>query len=145
MQIVMWRWIEKHCVRTYLLGLAMGCALSGAWAAPVLRCQFEVNAQTYQHDFTAVADPYKAESVDLGGRFRFKAVMLADAQRVSLINLYVFYQTRRQPMIMQHTKFVEPPPMRDPAPHALTGQVAVYSPFLGKELQYACALHEVTP
>jgi hypothetical protein len=71
--------------------------------------------------------------------------MLADAQRVSLINLYVFYQTRRQPMIMQHTKYVEPLAQRDPAPHALTGQVAVYSPFLGKELKYACALHEVTP
>jgi hypothetical protein len=92
-----------------------------------------------------VADPYTAESVDLDGRFRFKAVMLADAQRVSLINLYVFYQTRRQPMIMQHTKFVEPVAQRDPAPHALTGQVALNSPFLGKELKYACALLEVTP
>ncbi len=145
MQAVTWRWIQEKCVRTCWVSVVLVCALSGAWAAPVLRCQFEVNAQTYQHDFTLVADPYKAESVDLGGRFRFKAVMLADAQRVSLINLYVSYQTRRQPMIMQHTKFVEPTPMRDPAPHALTGQVAVYSPFLGKELQYACALHEVTP
>ena len=145
MQAAMCRWLQQQCVRSYWVGLALGCALSSAWASPVLRCQFEVNAQTYQHDFTAVADPYKAESVDLGGRFRFKAVMLADAQRVSLINLYVFYQTRRQPMIMQHTKFVEPTAMRDPAPHALTGQVAVYSPFLGKELQYACALHEGTP
>jgi hypothetical protein len=145
MHAVTWRWIQKKCVHTCWVSVAWVCALNIAWAAPVLRCQFEVNAQTYQHDFTAVADPYKAESVDLGGRFRFKAVMLADAQRVSLINLYVFYQTRRQPMIMQHTKFVEPTPMRDPAPHALTGQVAVYSPFLGKELQYACALHEGTP
>lgn len=145
MEAVMWRLIQQQCVRTYWVGLAFGCALSSAWATPLLRCQFEVNAQTYQHDFTVAADPYKAESVDLGGRFRFKAVMLADAQRVSLINLYVFYQTRRQPMIMQHTKFVEPTAMRDPAPHALTGQVAVYSPFLGKELQYACALREVTP
>lgn len=145
MQAAMCRWLQQQCVRSYWVGLALGCAMSSAWASPVLRCQFEVNAQTYQHDFTAVADPYKAESVDLGGRFRFKAVMLADAQRVSLLNLYVFYQTRRQPMIMQHTKFVEPTPMRDPAPHALTGQVAVYSPFLGKELQYACALHEGTP
>jgi hypothetical protein len=71
--------------------------------------------------------------------------MLTDAERVRLINLYVFYQTRRQPMIMQHTKFVDPQAQLDPLPHALTGQVALYSPFLGKELKYACALHEVTP
>jgi len=114
-------------------------------AAPVLRCQFEVNANIIQHEFTPVADPYTAESIDLDGRFRFKAVMLADSQRVSLINLYVFYQTRRQPMIMQHTKFVEPVAQREPPPHALTGQVALYSPFLGKELKYACALLEVAP
>lgn len=144
MQHVMWRWVHQTvCASGWWL--ALGCGVSHAWATPVLRCQFEVNANTYQHDFTPVADPYKAESVDLDGRFRFKAVMLADAQRVSLINLYVFYQTRRQPMIMQHTKYVEPLAQRDPTPHALTGQVAVYSPFLGKELKYACALHEVTP
>jgi len=27
----------------------------------------------------------------------------------------------------------------------LTGRVALYSPFLGKELQYGCALHEMAP
>lgn len=144
MQHVMWRWVHQ-AVCACGWWLALGCVVNHAWAAPLLRCQFEVNANTYQHDFTPVADPYKAESVDLDGRFRFKAVMLADAHRVSLINLYVFYQTRRQPMIMQHTKYVEPLAQLDPAPHALTGQVAVYSPFLGKELKYACALHEVTP
>jgi len=144
MQVVMWRWIHQGvCIGGWWL--VLGCGLNHAFAAPVLRCQFEVNARTIQHEFTPLADPYTAESVDLDGRFRFKAVMLADAQRVSLINLYVFYQTRRQPMIMQHTKFVEPVAQRDPAPHALTGQVALYSPFLGKELKYACALLEVAP
>jgi len=144
MQVVMRRWIHQGvCICGWWL--ALGWGLNPAVAAPVLRCQFEVNAHTTQHEFTPVADPYTAESIDLDGRFRFKAVMLADSQRVSLINLYVFHQTRRQPMIMQHTKFVEPVAQRDPAPHALTGQVALYSPFLGKELKYACALLEVAP
>lgn len=115
----------------------------GASAAPVLRCNFEVNAQTYQHTFVPSVDPYSATSVDLGGRFRFKAVVLGDAQQVSLINLYVSYQTQRQPMLMQHLKFVAPVAYSQPTPDALTGRVALYSPFLGKELQYGCALHEV--
>jgi hypothetical protein len=144
MHLVMRRWIQRS-VSVCGWWLALGCVLNHAWAAPVLRCQFEVNALTYQHDFKPVTDPYTAQSVDLDGRFRFKAVMLADAQRVSLINLYVFYQTRRQPIILQHTKYVEPLAQRDPAPSALTGQVALYSPFLGKELKYACALYEEMP
>ena len=114
-------------------------------ATPVLRCQFEVNAETHQHAFEPTQDPYAATSVDLSQRFRFKAVVLGDSQKVELINLYVYHQTRRQPMLMQHVKFVAPVAQQTPAPDALTGQMAVYSPFLGKELQYSCALHEVTP
>ena len=114
-------------------------------ATPLLRCQFEVNAQTYQHEFQTVSDPYRVESVDLGGRFRFKAVVLGDATQVQLIDLYASYQTRRQPMILQHAQFVAPVAKPQPAPDALTGRVALYSPFLGKELKYACALHEVAP
>jgi len=116
-----------------------------ALASPLLRCQFEVNAEAQQHAFAPTRDPYPVASVDLSQRFRFKAVVLGDDQRVELINLYVYYQTRRQPMLMQHVKFVAPVAQQTPAPDALTGQMAVYSPFLGKELQYSCALHEVTP
>ena len=115
----------------------------GAHASPVLRCNFVVNAESYQHAFEPVSNPYTVSSVDLGGRFRFKAVVLGDAQKVDVINLYVSYQTQRQPMLMQHLKFVAPVAQTHPAPDALTGRVALYSPFLGKELQYSCALHEV--
>lgn len=125
----------------WLTGLVPVMAL----ASPLLRCQFEVNAEAQQHAFAPTRDPYAVTSVDLSQRFRFKAVVLGDDQRVELINLYVYYQTRRQPMLMQHVKFVAPVAQQTPAPDALTGQMAVYSPFLGKELQYSCALHEVTP
>lgn len=114
-------------------------------AAPLLRCNFEVNAQTYQHDFKPVTDPYAVDSVDLGGRFRFKAVVLGNDHQVRLINLYASYQTRRQPMILQQAQYTAPVAQHDPAFDALTGRVFLYSPFLGKELQYACALHEVSP
>lgn len=114
-----------------------------AQAATELRCHFEVNAERFTHSFRPVADPYTVGSVNLADRFRFKAVVLGDDTRVDLINLYVSYQTERQPMVLQHVKFVAPVPQAQPAPDALTGRVALYSPFLGKELQYGCALHEV--
>ena len=90
-----------------------------------------------------MSDPYTVTSVNLADRFRFKAVMLGDDTRVDLINLYVFYQTERQPMILQHAKYVAPQTQAVPDRNALTGRVALYSPFLGKELIYGCALHEV--
>lgn len=131
--------------RPLALGLLSAGLASLASAAPELRCQFEVNAETHHHAFVPIHDPYAATSVDLSQRFRFKAVVLGDDQGVELINLYVYHHTRRQPMLMQHVKFVAPVAQVSPAPDALTGQMAVYSPFLGKELQYRCALHELTP
>jgi len=112
-------------------------------AAPELRCHFEVNAEHFEHRFAPVSDPYSVSSVNLADRFRFKAVVLGGEAQVDLINLYVSYQTERQPMLLQHVKFVAPVALAQPAPDALTGRVALYSPFLGKELQYSCALHEV--
>jgi hypothetical protein len=114
-----------------------------AQASPQLRCHFEVNAEQFEYSFNPVADPYTVTSVNLADRFRFKAVVLGNDSRVDLINLYVSYQTERQPMLLQHTKFVEPIAQALPKPDALTGRVALYSPFLGKELLYGCALHEV--
>ena len=114
-----------------------------AQASPQLRCHFEVNAERFEHSFNPVSDPYTVTSVNLADRFRFKAVVLGDDTRVELINLYVFYQTERQPMILQHTKYVAPQAQSAPDANALTGRVALYSPFLGKELLYGCALHEV--
>jgi len=116
-----------------------------AISSPLLRCNFEVNAERFEREFSPVADPYLVDSVDLAERFRFKAVVLGDSTHVELINLYVSYQTRRQPMVLQHVKFIKPVAQTNPKSDALTGRVALYSPFLGKELQYACALHEVTP
>ena len=71
--------------------------------------------------------------------------MLAAASQVESVDLYVSYQTRRQPMILQHVQFTQPVVDSQAKPDALTGRVALYSPFLGKELQYGCSLYAVTP
>lgn len=128
-----------------LASVGWGMCCMGVHASPVLRCHFEVNAEQFEHSFVPVSEPYDVTSVNLVERFRFKAVVLGDHTRVDLINLYVSYLTERQPMLLQHLKFVAPVAQIEPAADALTGRVALYSPFLGKELLYGCALHEVQP
>jgi hypothetical protein len=128
----------------------LACPLS-ALAAPQLQCSFDVNSETHHKNFGVVTDPYTTEAVAIGNRFRFKAILLAagpdatGASSLESINLYVYYNTRRQPMIMQHTRFLQPLAQTAPKPDALTGRVSLYSPLLGKELQYQCALAEVAP
>ena len=112
-------------------------------ASPQLQCEFALNGHTETHVFKPTVDPYLAESIDIGGRFRFKAVLLASPTQVDSVNLYVSYQTRRQPMILQHAKFIQPAVLKTPEANSLTGRIAVYSPFLGKELAYGCSLFEV--
>lgn len=130
--------------RQALLVWGLLCA-SPSWAQLVLRCLVEVNGEVHTHDFKPTQDPYRAPSVDIGERFRFKAVVLGTDERVEVVNIYAYYQTRRQPMLMQHAKHLQPTPQTQPAPDALTGRVALYSPVLGKELAYQCALHQGTP
>jgi len=133
-----------------------------AHASVQLQCSFEVNSETYRTVHATASDPYTVAAVPIGNRFRFKAVVLAAAQgkvadappnvaelapatAIESVNIYVYYTTRRQPMVMQHLQFLQPMALRNPAPDALTGRVALYSPLLGKELQYQCALAEVAP
>jgi hypothetical protein len=134
-----------------LLGLALLTCPLAALAAPQLQCSFDVNSETHHKTFGVVNDPYTTEAVPIGNRFRFKAILLAagpdatGASSLESINLYVYYNTRRQPMVMQHTRFLQPVAQTAPQPDALTGRVSLYSPLLGKELQYQCALAEVAP
>jgi hypothetical protein len=140
---------RQTAVATLTLAL-LACPLS-ALAAPQLQCSFDVNSETHHKTFSVVTDPYTTEAVPIGNRFRFKAILLAagpdatGASSLESINLYVYYNTRRQPMIMQHTRFLQPLAQTAPQPDALTGRVSLYSPLLGKELQYQCALAEVAP
>ena len=126
--------------------LGMGSAQAGT----ELQCTFEVNSETHYRAFGLAIDPYTVAAVPVGNRFRVKAIVLgavpgqADTP-VESVNLYVYYNTRRQPMVMQHLQFLQPVPLRNPLPDALTGRVSLYSPLLGKELQYRCALAEVSP
>ena len=130
--------------RLLLAGLLV-LTLTPAWSSPELHCDLEVNGEVHHHVFPMVSNPYTVTSIDIGERFRFKAVVLGEGDRVDLVNIYAYYQTRRQPMLMQHAKHIAPMAQDKPLPDALTGRVALYSPVLGKELAYRCALHRRAP
>ena len=116
-----------------------------ASAAPRLRCQLTQGDAVQVLDFAPVGDPYRVEAVDLKGNFRFKAVVIGDEQKIDYIKLYTYYQSKRQAVLLHEAKYLAPQAESAPDPAALTGTNYLYSPELGRELQYACAVFEVAP
>jgi hypothetical protein len=128
------------------LGLA-GLALNTvSWAAPLLRCQVSYAGTTHTIEATPVANPYPVPSVDIGGRFRFKAVMVGSAERVDYIKLYAYLDARRQPILIQEAKYLPPyPPAAPPATAVLlTGEQHLYAGAVERELIYRCTLEGVS-
>ena len=61
---------------------AASAAVAAANASsPTLTCQVTYAGTTHTVVARPVADPYPVPSVDIAGRFRFKAVMVGDAER----------------------------------------------------------------
>jgi hypothetical protein len=128
------------------IGLIAGGLLPTAlFASPLLRCQIDQGGVSQVLDVIPVDDPYSVKAIDINGRFRFKAVVIGDAQHVEYISLYVYNQTRRQPVLLHQAKYPAPQRSEDTVPYSLTGVNYVYSPRLERELRYGCALLEKTP
>jgi hypothetical protein len=73
-------------------------------AAPLLRCQVAYAGTTHLIEGRPVSDPYPVASVDIGGRFRLKAVVVGDAAHVEYIKLYTYLDAKRQPILVQEAK-----------------------------------------
>ena len=115
-----------------------------AQAAPLLRCNVTYAGSTHQVLARPVADPYGVPSVDIGGRFRFKAVMWGSAHKLEAISLYAYLDTKRQPILIQQVKYL-PPFKITSRPYPLTGQQYLYASNVERELQYHCTLEGVAP
>lgn len=124
-----------------LLGAALTASVdTAAAAAPTLHCHIEQGGTVQDLQFGAVSDPYGVPAIAINNRFRFKAVVVGEGDKISYIKLYTYYTTRRQPMLLQESKYLAPQVQVGADPAALTGIVYVYSPLLGREMQYGCAL-----
>jgi hypothetical protein len=124
-------------------GLALGFSSVSAVAAPRLSCEILQGGSTLKLQFEPVSDPYVVKAIDINERFRFKAVMVGNEQKVDYIKLYAYYLSAGQAVLLHEAKYLSPVPQNHAAPDALTGQHYVYSPELGREMQYGCALLEV--
>lgn len=73
---------------------------SAALAEPRVTCQVSYAGATQTVVVRPVTDPYPLPSVDIGGRFAFKAVMVGDAQKVERIVLYAYLDAEPHPVLI---------------------------------------------
>ena len=121
------------------LGLVFGLNVA---AAPLLRCQVAYAGTTHTVEARLVTDPYTVSSVDIGGRFLFKPVMVGSAQRIDYIKLYAYLDASRQPVLIQQATYL-PPFKRSAKPYGLTGTQHLYGGPVERELIYSCTLEGV--
>lgn len=122
------------------LGSATLATAGMAYAAPTLHCLVEQADTVKELQFRAVSNPYTVPATDIGKRFRFKAVVVGDETEVRYIKLYSYYMTSGQPVLMHEVKYLHPTIRKNSADESLTGVVYLYSPVLGREMKYECAL-----
>jgi hypothetical protein len=131
----------NHSAALVLAGLLLNQAVS---AAPLLRCHVSYAGSTQVIETSPVADPYPVASVDIGGRFRFKAVMVGGPAQLDYIKLYAYLDASRQPLLVQEAIY-RPPFKATSAPYPLTGEQHLFAGPVERELLYSCTLQGVQP
>ena len=110
-----------------------------AAAEPLLLCQVTYAGTTHPVQARVVQDPYSVPSVEIGGRFLFKPVIVGRGQRIDYIKLYAYLDAKRQPVLLQEAKYL-PPFKASAAPYLLTGEQRLYGGPVERELIYSCTL-----
>ena len=136
----------QHLSHSSLTLVALVGSLLGqsALASPLLRCAVTYAGSTQTIEATPVADPYPVASVDIGGRFWFKPVVVGQGGRVDYVKLYAYLDTASQPVLIQEAKYLPPFASAQP-PVSLTGEQHLYAGHLERELIYNCTLIGVQP
>ena len=122
--------------------------LSGAAAAParpdeatpVLQCQVRYMSNTTSIEASPTSNPYGVAAHDIGGRFRFKPVLVGDAGRLEYVALYAYDMDVPGAPVLIHEVVHKPPFAVDRPIPALTGWNHVYSARFGREMVYGCTL-----
>ncbi len=125
--------------------LAAAVLPATAWAAPQVRCTLDQGGLSQVAEFAPVTDPYSVKAIDINGKFRFKAVVIGDEQKIQYVKLYTYYQTKQRLVLLHEVTYLAPEVQDNSSIAALTGWNYLYSPGLEREFQYGCALFEATP
>jgi len=144
--------LYQQKISIYAAVICLFMITATAQANPLLRCAVTYAGATSQIETRIVHDQmvspssdtngaYTSESIDIGGRFRFKAVMLGAGSQPDMVKLYIYYETHIQPVLLQEVKYAAPFNFSSD-PYSLTGHNYLYSPPLDRELQYGCNLVE---
>lgn len=136
--------IVLRVLRVLLGLLALLASSAPAFASPVLRCALTYAGSTQTLEATPVADPYGVASVDVAGRFRFKAVMVGGGGQPDYVKTYVYLDTPKGPLLVQQSSYY-PPFANDAQGQRLSGRQFVYAGPVERELQYECRLFGVKP
>jgi hypothetical protein len=126
----------------FVLGFATLASTMDVCAAPRLHCHLEQGDTVQDLQFETVSNPYTVPSISINDNFRFKAVMMGDARQVAYIKLYTYYRTQRQAVLLHEATYLTPQPQTGTDPASLSGVTHLYSPILGREIKYGCALRE---
>lgn len=147
--------IDSEINLKMIRGMAcLGCLglISTAYGNPtpssaLLTCHVTYAGSTHLVEARPVSDPYSVPSLDIGGRFRFKAVMMGQARHVESIAIYAYLDTAQQPILIHQA--VHMPPYRPSKvswhPYNLTGRQHLYAGPVERELIYHCMLRGVQP
>lgn len=138
---------ERIAVKTLrLFGLA-ALAAGFFWhqpvlAGPLLRCAVTYADATQVIEARPVADPYAVPSVEIGGRFFFKAVLVGSPEQAERVVLYAYFNVEGRPVLIQQAKYLPPFPASS-GPVPLTGEQRLYAGAAERELIYRCTLEGV--
>lgn len=136
----------RHSLCTTTVALAFwACSFPlAASANALLHCDVSYAGSTHVVETQAVTDPYPVSSIDIGGRFWFKAVMVGRATQVDYVKLYAYLDTHQQALLIHEAKYL-PPFQPTSAPYPLTGTHYLYAGPVERELMYSCTLQGVAP
>ena len=112
-----------------------------AKANPLLRCYATYAGETQIIKVQASTDPYQIESIDIGGRFKFKAEMNGELNVIHYIKIYAYFQTNHGDIPIHEASYY-PPFTLQSTEFALTPHNRLYAGPLERELQYYCTLQE---
>lgn len=152
---VAWRAKVTLCAMLGMAALSAQGAPTSSWGSepaggqPELLCVLRMAGHTQQVRTHATQDPYAVTGVAVKDRFRFRALLLASpADGPALASVTVTdVESEPDPTVLQHVSWTLSPAQRS-APlgqdaawtPSLSGWQRVYSPYLGRELTWGCAL-----
>jgi hypothetical protein len=134
---------EKR-LRFFAASILLVAFSASAYATPLLRCHVSYAGSTEIIEAQPGKDPYTIESVNIGERFRFKAVMIGSGEKIDYIKLYTYFQARHKDIMIHQATYL-PPFKASQEAIKLTPDNHLYASDVERELQYHCTLQGVLP